>query len=211
MENAESTLFELDRLVRQRYAQYICSARKRGLSFYLTLKEFRDLICKPCFYCGTEKSNSARSQYFKEVVLTYNGIDRYFPDIGYTKNNSVTCCFQCNEAKRAKSPEQFTDWIERLGQNALQLREKVNKMPSKKEAGKPGRTKIDLVREPSLKKTKRLMEKEKRIEQKRIDQERRDDEKRKEILRRKLEEHGQEGQKSVVVQLTDTARRHYCR
>ena len=68
-----------------------------GRSLYTTLKynDFLNLVIRPCFYCGKFSDNR------------YNGIDRYYNDIGYTEANSKPCCSECNLMKNDYKPELF--------------------------------------------------------------------------------------------------------
>ena len=44
----------------------------------------------------------------------YNGIDRKNNGKGYTEDNIVSCCKQCNFAKRNMSYKEFKFWINKL-------------------------------------------------------------------------------------------------
>lgn len=73
------------------YPQYRNNAKRRGIEFDLSVKEFETLIPGNCNYCG-EKSN---------------GIDRVYSDIGYKIENCVPCCAQCNFIKNNTPPDLF--------------------------------------------------------------------------------------------------------
>ena len=95
------------------YATYRWAAVKRSLNFSLTKEQFRQLTGSNCVYCGAEPSaiicpEDARGGYI------YNGIDRVDNSVGYTTENSVTCCKTCNLAKRGMSVKEFEAWINRL-------------------------------------------------------------------------------------------------
>lgn len=51
------------------------------------------------------KGNSKNSKYI------YNGIDRIDNSKGYTKENSITACKQCNISKSTYSQQDFINWI----------------------------------------------------------------------------------------------------
>lgn len=92
---------------------YKRNAEKRNLCFSLTAEQFEELIQKECFYCGEKPKNKLNGKWFNGEYF-YNGIDRVNNDIGYTLENSVSCCEACNKAKRVMSEDEFADWIVRV-------------------------------------------------------------------------------------------------
>ena len=80
------------------YCSYRYNAKNRGLSFELTIEDFEKLIPGKCFYCGEDS----------------NGIDRWDNNIGYTVENSLSCCSYCNFIKRSKSPDEFITKIRNI-------------------------------------------------------------------------------------------------
>jgi hypothetical protein len=76
----------------QVYRQYEYKARKRNLSFSLTLAEFEKLTRAECFYCSE---------------IPAMGIDRRDNRIGYNSRNSVPACVECNFMKRAMLEHRF--------------------------------------------------------------------------------------------------------
>lgn len=76
-----------DRRPKSRFSNQRCQARKRGLSWDLTLEEFSDLIKKPCHYCEGELNE------------TGSALDRVDMNDGYRVNNVVPCCDVCNTAR----------------------------------------------------------------------------------------------------------------
>ena len=75
---------------------YKSHAKKRGYIFTLTLVEAFWLIQKPCEYCGIVK-----------IFPEHNGIDRVDSNLGYTIENTVSCCKWCNYAKNKMTTEEF--------------------------------------------------------------------------------------------------------
>jgi hypothetical protein len=67
-----------------KYKAYQRGAIQRGHSWELTYPQFETLLCQPCFYCG------AHSKV---------GVDRVDNTQGYTVDNSVPCCADCNMLK----------------------------------------------------------------------------------------------------------------
>ena len=76
------------------------SAKKRNYEFNLSLNEFKDIVSKSCIYCNENK---------KRI-----GIDRIDNFIGYTKENSVSCCKNCNMMKKDLSKKEFLSHIEKI-------------------------------------------------------------------------------------------------
>lgn len=98
------------------YKIYKDNARKRNLSFELSIGEFKNLIFADCFYCGNspQLSKFAGQKNRRDRFLSYNGIDRIDNVAGYFANNCVSCCSICNAAKSDLSFDDFKNWIQRL-------------------------------------------------------------------------------------------------
>lgn len=95
------------------YKDYVNRSKKKNISFELTKEQFLALTQYPCYYCGREprtvRGNCGRRKVNGEFI--YNGLDRIDSDIGYKKDNIVTCCEICNKAKRDMSQQDFLEWI----------------------------------------------------------------------------------------------------
>jgi hypothetical protein len=74
------------------YSRYKYSAKRRQLSFYLTLEQFSSLFTENCKYCNKQ------SAY---------GIDRVNNAFGYEFDNCVPCCKDCNEMKMDRNVNDF--------------------------------------------------------------------------------------------------------
>lgn len=72
------------------------SARKKGLEFGLTEEEYNALTSGTCVFCHRPSTDEHK-----------NGIDRVDPASGYLPGNCVTCCGQCNIAKKRMSADEF--------------------------------------------------------------------------------------------------------
>lgn len=94
------------------YYKYQRSAKKKNLIWALTEKQFRKLIKSNCHYCGIGPNQYIRKGKNGEYI--YNGIDRKNNDKGYTSNNCVPCCVNCNYSKRKCNYKEFKAWIKRL-------------------------------------------------------------------------------------------------
>lgn len=87
---------------------YMHRAKKKGVSFKLSESEFRQLTSSNCHYCNKIPSQNANRKHsnFKyknrmrfKISYIYNGIDRINSNEGYTLNNCVSCCGDCNLIK----------------------------------------------------------------------------------------------------------------
>lgn len=116
------------------WRQYQRNAAKAGKSFELTKEQFIVLTKQNCHYCGVEPKYIVASKSkmtevgIKHSTYTYNGIDRLDSQLGYTLNNCVTCCGECNLAKRDMPLSQFLAWSLRLGQ--YQVAKQATILPS---------------------------------------------------------------------------------
>lgn len=101
------------------YGSYKKSAKERGLVFELTEEEFKELTQQNCYYCNRKPYREFISGYFKgekrgNGTYIYNGIDRVDNTKGYTKDNVVPCCKDCNMMKRDMEQKEFFNFIERV-------------------------------------------------------------------------------------------------
>lgn len=92
------------------YYRYQYSATRRNLPFNLEFNYFKSLIQAPCHYCGFKGSNMMHSAK-TACILPYNGIDRINSKLGYTIDNTVSCCKFCNFAKYKHSQAEFLNWL----------------------------------------------------------------------------------------------------
>ena len=98
--------------------KYKYNAEKRNYEFSLTNEEFFFLIEQECYYCGTSPETVWKSHRKEHNTVIYNGIDRKNNDLGYTLENSCSCCKRCNYFKNNISLDDFknlvTKWSERV-------------------------------------------------------------------------------------------------
>lgn len=85
---------------------YRNGAERRGYDFLLTEDEFSHLTQGDCFYCGAKPAQKLGSAA-NHGSIVYNGIDRVVNEVGYTLENCVTCCGECNRMKGVMSSENF--------------------------------------------------------------------------------------------------------
>lgn len=94
-----------------RLNQYVNGARKRNLVWELSKEQFFNLLFANCYYCGTEPLTLVKKNKHQYMV---NGIDRMNNNVGYTNDNSVSCCIFCNRAKNNSTLEEFMLWIKNI-------------------------------------------------------------------------------------------------
>lgn len=92
---------------KRKFGHYQHNAKNRGFSFELTFEQFMTFWQKPCHYCGNNI----------ETV----GIDRVDNTIGYTLQNSVSCCKICNDMKKVLSVNEFITQCKRIVNNLEQI------------------------------------------------------------------------------------------
>ncbi len=97
------------------FDSYKSNAKRRGIPFELTDRQFLELISMPCHYTGRapyRKYAHKRRDGKTPDAFTYNGIDRIDPSKGYTVDNCVACCFEVNRAKSDMSKDDFLKMID---------------------------------------------------------------------------------------------------
>lgn len=99
----------------ERYVAYKTGARRRGLEFALTKKEFLDIVTRPCIYCGADKSQIHRkNDGRRNGQFIYTGIDRYDNKKGYTVDNCVPCCAKCNRIKLDMEADEMLEQLKKI-------------------------------------------------------------------------------------------------
>lgn len=98
--------------IRQTIRTYKLNAKKRGLEYGLTDKQFEEITQKDCYYCGAKPKtistlNNGNGDY------KYNGIDRINNNKGYIIGNIVPCCRKCNRAKDISTLQEHKNWIKK--------------------------------------------------------------------------------------------------
>lgn len=99
------------------YRAYERSARHRGYVFELTKDQFREIITKPCIYCGDSLTQGIRendSHVKCNGGFRYTGIDRYDNSKGYVIGNCVPCCKKCNRMKTTMTAKEFADQLSKI-------------------------------------------------------------------------------------------------
>lgn len=97
------------------YHRYKRDALDRELEFSLTKDEFLHFSTKPCYYCGKEPEQISKDNMNYNGEFIYNGIDRVDNNFGYTFNNCVSCCKECNSKKKSITPDMAIKMLTFLG------------------------------------------------------------------------------------------------
>lgn len=101
--NCGCVKFKNTTLYNNLFIDYKRNAHHRHINFELSFDEFIELIKRPCYYCGITYSNISKKtntiKHIHNIDLLYNGIDRLDSKQGYTNDNCVPACKQCNYAK----------------------------------------------------------------------------------------------------------------
>ena len=93
-------------------------AKTRKIHFDITFEQFLEISSKNCYYCNIEpiqccKYKSTYGDYY------YNGMDRVDSNKGYTINNVVACCWNCNKAKSSLAQKEFLILVENIYNNRI--------------------------------------------------------------------------------------------
>jgi len=80
-------------------------------AFKLSTEQFAAKVKQECYYCGAPPGQVV---YEKNGNCVYNGIDRVKNGEGYTAENTVACCAQCNSAKTNLAQDDFLAWARRV-------------------------------------------------------------------------------------------------
>lgn len=97
------------------YSKYKQGARSKNREFTLTTEQFREITSQHCHYCGLPPIKPFdRKDGGMNGVYYYNGIDRVDNSKGYTIDNVVACCTECNFMKLDKDYQEFIDYLDRV-------------------------------------------------------------------------------------------------
>jgi len=102
-------------------AVMISNAVKRDIAWELSNEQVSELIQQDCHYCGVSPMHTSKGRNGNYV---YNGLDRVDNSKGYAIDNVVPCCIICNNAKRTLSLSDFLNWVKRVYEYSVVLRDK---------------------------------------------------------------------------------------
>lgn len=92
------------------YNRYKNTARRKQLVFELDEGMFYRLVTERCHYCRRPRHRRVARQ----KVDLYTGIDRKDTAAGYTVENCVSCCWDCNNAKGLGNYDDLLAWARRV-------------------------------------------------------------------------------------------------
>jgi hypothetical protein len=88
--------------------------KDRVLEWSLDRAETIALAKSNCHYCGAEPFQRRTTKSAQKDDVMFTSLDRVDSAGGYTRDNVVPCCRNCNYAKNALSVEEFRAWICRV-------------------------------------------------------------------------------------------------
>jgi len=94
--------------IRLAISNYKRRAKRKGQEYNLTEEQFIELTQKDCHYCGAKPNNKNIKKGCNGDYI-YNGLDRVDNDKGYTMDNVVPCCRNCNRAKYKMTLQEFQE------------------------------------------------------------------------------------------------------
>lgn len=93
-----------------KYLSYMHRAKKKNMDFLLSKEEFREIVLRKCFYCGSEGESHHTKRSVNGLFFS-NGIDRIDSSKGYILENCVSCCKRCNMMKNDLKTDDFINHI----------------------------------------------------------------------------------------------------
>ncbi|MEK6881708.1 MAG: hypothetical protein AABY22_18960 [Nanoarchaeota archaeon] len=99
--SARARIFHLSK--KGRFQTYLRSAKKRNIFWNLSFEEFIEFWQKSCTYCNGK--------------IETIGLDRIDNEMGYEKDNVISCCYICNIMKLNRSLEEFISQCKKIAQN----------------------------------------------------------------------------------------------
>jgi len=114
------------------------NARMRNYTCELTFENFMDLCKQPCYYCGSDPIQ-------RPSGLIKNGVDRFDNTQGYTVENSVSCCPECNTIKLDYSYDFLMSHIEKMLKHCQERSTTIPKGSTLKRVEKDSPEKEDIV------------------------------------------------------------------
>lgn len=86
-------------------------ARMKGITYAITAADVDALLTHgwECIYCLSPVGSFTGGQRAQSVT-----VDRLIPELGYTPDNIVIACHQCNCSKAEHTPASLRAWADRI-------------------------------------------------------------------------------------------------
>lgn len=108
--------FDSTPAIKRAFISLKSNAKSRNISVTISEEDFFYMASKNCHYCDSPPIyKNGPKEWQKRVLL--NGIDRVDNNFGYSMDNIVSCCEQCNWAKKDLTIEEWNKWIDMLLKN----------------------------------------------------------------------------------------------
>lgn len=98
------------------YSSLKANAKSRSIEVEISLDEFVKIASNNCYWCDLPPQPKNGFKEWQDSVMI-SGIDRKDNSIGYTVQNSVPCCYDCNRAKSDLPIDLWMYWIARIVKN----------------------------------------------------------------------------------------------
>lgn len=99
--------------VNKAYQSLKANAKSRNITVEISKEEFYRIASKNCYWCDEPPSiKNPPKNWQRQVSLS--GIDRVDNKTGYTLNNSVACCYNCNRAKSDLPLDVWLYWLQMI-------------------------------------------------------------------------------------------------
>lgn len=103
-------------LLRTKFRDYQRHSReKHGEEIKMSFEEYSEIVKRPCFYCGDQPPMcELRACRPNNGPCYAHGMDRIDNNIGYHKDNCVSCCTTCNSMKSKMLTSVFLDKVRKI-------------------------------------------------------------------------------------------------
>lgn len=120
--NSSRRLKPGEALLNEKYSNFVSHGRSKGIPVEIDRSQWETLIKKNCYYCGCSPSReivdrfgrTSKPEWVEQSRQKVNGIDRFENEYGYTLENSVSCCWTCNNMKNTMDGIQFLEHLEKI-------------------------------------------------------------------------------------------------
>lgn len=117
------------------YSCYRYNAKKKNFQFDLDKETFKKIVSQNCYYCG-EKPKDYNPYIIKNAEISHvgvsrawikvNGVDRLDSNLGYIKENCITCCSVCNKMKLKYTVNFFIQHIFKIARHMVKQKFRIN-------------------------------------------------------------------------------------